>query len=106
MQELSYAERERETLNSVNDGNPTLYYATDILQYHIIQGLAVTSGSALGYSAPDREKCWTLFLEPTAKADWKQAVQMHQGGKAFTKHSHRASSGWSVSSHLEDLCRL
>lgn len=96
--ELSYAETERSYLNNLlptSTQASLLYHAQDVLQMHILQGLAVTAGSALGELAPDRQECWRLFRTPTIKRD-SQTVQMHVGGKAFTKHSHRASDGWSV----------
>ena len=93
MYEMPYAAPERALLQRINDGRPSLLDATDYMQYHILKGLAVTTGSAFGYDPPGRELAWKLFLQQTEKAD-KQLVQLHKGGKAFTKHSHRATSGW------------
>ncbi|KAL7004780.1 hypothetical protein EMMF5_005695 [Cystobasidiomycetes sp. EMM_F5] len=97
MRELDFAQAERDSLNANHDANgwttPRLSLATDVIQLHILQGLAVTAGSAYGEVPPCREMCWTSFIEEHTKQD-KQAIQMHKGGRAFTKHSHRDSSGW------------
>lgn len=108
MSELAFAAHERTALNAViasSDDRNSNYtaLAQDVIHLHILYGLAVTAGSAYGERPPNRELCWRLFTAPTAKTD-KQAVQMHVGGKAFTKHSHRASSGWCVSSVLFSVC--
>ena len=39
--------------------------------------------------------CHALFMQPPANtSSGTQAVYLHAGGKAFTKHAHRASDGW------------
>lgn len=104
MSELVYASAERIALRAdhlrgaMDDDDaltesPSLCLATDVIQYHILLGLAVTGGSAFGHEAPGEELCRQLFTEACDRPD-KQAVQLHKGGKALTKHCHRASSGW------------
>lgn len=101
MSELEYAEPERERLRQAiaslglsSSSTQHVQLAQDILQFHILQGLAVTVGSALGADcAPDKDNCWELFTALPSKPD-NQSTPMHVGGKAFTKHSHRDSSGW------------
>lgn len=100
MTELEHAEAERERLRlliaTFGELPVTAHVqlAHDVIEYHILQGLAVTAGSAFGYnSVLDRSACWRLFTALPAKPDG-QSTPMHVGGKAFTKHSHRDSSGW------------
>ncbi|KAK9897373.1 hypothetical protein P389DRAFT_194995 [Cystobasidium minutum MCA 4210] len=103
MSELDYAEPERERLRQAiqaprGESSPSssthVQLATDIIQYHILQGLAVTAGSAFGENtAPSKHTCFKLFTALPSKLDNK-STPMHVGGKAFTKHSHRDSSGW------------
>lgn len=100
MVELDYAEPERQHLRKAvaKLGNTApsqhVQVAQDVVQYHILQGLAVTAGAALGRDdIPDRATCWKLFTALPLKPD-NQSTPMHVGGKAFTKHSHRDSSGW------------
>jgi hypothetical protein len=98
MIELAYTEPERALLRVAASTCPReearLQLADDIVQYHILQGLAVTAGSAFGEAiAPDRQTCWKLFTAIPPRPD-NQSTQIHVGGKAFTKHSHRDSSGW------------
>ena len=97
MSELLYAACERAVLNAIP--NVCLNHATDPIQYHILLGLACTAGSAFGYAPPSLSECCESFIQAHDKRD-KQAVQMHRGGKAFTKHSHRDSSGWYVACYL------
>lgn len=80
-------------------------YATDVVQLHILRGLAVTAGSAFGYDPPDRQTCWQEMTTAGSEDD-RQTIQLHRGGKAFTKHAHRASSGWSVPRPLSLLCHV
>lgn len=100
MVELEYAEPERQRLRQaiadLGNASPVQHVqvAQDVLQYHILQGLAVTAGSALGRDdVRDKATCWKLFTALPPKPD-NQSTPMHVGGKAFTKHSHRDSSGW------------
>lgn len=101
MTELAYAEPERTRLRGAvallevaSSSLQHVQLAQDVVQLHILQGLAVTPGSAFGEGPPpDRETCWKLFTALPAKRD-NQSTPMHVGGKAFTKHSHRDSSGW------------
>lgn len=83
---------EVENGNRGDDATP-LSFATDVVQYHILQGLAVTAGAAFGHDPPSTEQCRALFVEPCEKGS-NQVVQLHKGGKALSKHAHRASSGW------------
>jgi len=99
MAELEYAEPERARLRVLAASISTsplrhVQLATDAIEYHILQGLAVTAGSAFGQdSTLDRPTAFSLFTALLARPDG-QSTPLHVGGKAFTKHSHRDSSGW------------
>lgn len=97
---MAYAEPERAHLrllasSSMSTPQHVLQLAQDVIQYHILQGLAVTAGSALGeYNDLDEDTALSLFTALPPSPD-KQPTPMHVGGKAFTKHSHRDGSiGW------------
>ncbi len=96
MQELAFAQPERERLSRViesNDGSARSL-ATDVLELHILQGYAVTAGSAYGHAAPSRSECFKLFTVVHDLRDNNTSAQLHKGGRAFTKHAIRASDGW------------
>ena len=97
MQELAFAQLERERLSHIIESNGSgslSSLATDVLEYHILQGYAVTTGSAYGYAAPSREECFKLFIAVHDARDNNSSAQLHKGGRAFTKHAIRASDGW------------
>ena len=71
-----------------------MHHATDVIQLHILLGLAVTAGSAYGEVPPTRDVCWSLFTQSHERADVKQTTSLTKGGVAYTKHAHRASDGW------------
>lgn len=108
--ELEYAEPDRQRLRQAVAGLGAsqlqhVQLAQDVIQYHILQGLAVTAGSAFGQDdMPDKTTCWTLFTALPPKPD-NQSTPMHVGGKAFTKHSHRDSSGWWGASTGTNACK-
>jgi hypothetical protein len=63
------------------------------IAHHLRQGLALTTGSACGETAPNNEHCLAGFVEPNR-------VGLTAGGRAWQKHAHRsgttdkASMGW------------
>lgn len=104
MTEVAYAQRERERLNrDMSMLGHSLCLATDAIQLHLLHGLALTVGSALGHAPPRRALCWTLFTSlPPGKLRSGQ-TQMHVGGRAFTKHAHRDTTNnwWGTSTGTE-----
>lgn len=97
MKELAFAQPERARLSGKVDGAGGLYglmLATDVVQLHILHGYAVTAGSAYGHAAPKRSTCTQLFTAVHDQRDNNTQAQLHVGGRAFTKHAHRASDGW------------
>jgi hypothetical protein len=53
------------------------------LAYHFRQGLAYTTGAALGETAPSRSDCRGAFTAPNR-------VGLTAGGRAWQKHAHRS----------------
>lgn len=101
MTELAFAEAERSNLRGKvraswqGSSSSPVQLAQDVIQYHILQGLAVTAGSAFdcGVTPPGKALCEELFRALPSRPD-NQEIPLHVGGKAFTKHCHRDSSGW------------
>ncbi|EIN04678.1 hypothetical protein PUNSTDRAFT_108042 [Punctularia strigosozonata HHB-11173 SS5] len=54
---------------------------------HLAQGLALTTGSALGERCPSKEDCLAAFVAPNS-------VGLTAGARAWSKHAHRGGSGW------------
>lgn len=101
LDELPFAEAERSRLSRiVGDVEPTSaqFLATDALELHILHGFAVTAGSAYGHVPPSQSDCFELFCQVHDRRDNNVKAQLHVGGRAFTKHAHRASDGfWGIS---------
>lgn len=108
MTEVAYAQPERDILNRLQTPH-TLFLATDAMQLHLLHGLALTVGSALGHAPPSHALCRILFtsLPASNKLDTTRVrtgqTQMHVGGRAFTKHAHRdvTNSWWGTSTGTE-----
>lgn len=70
---------------------------TTPLFYHLSQGLALTTGSALGSTPPDTATCLAAFLVPNK-------AHLTAGARAWSKHAHRSqplpSSTPSSPSHI------
>jgi hypothetical protein len=65
--------------------SPSAHGINPALAYHISQGLAYTTGAALGETAPSREQCHAAFILPNR-------VGLSAGGRAWSKHAHRSGS--------------
>lgn len=79
MEELPTAIEERARLQT----NPSLASSTP-LYIHLSQGLAYTTGSALGSLPPSKEACLAAFLLPNK-------VGLTAGARAWSKHAHRSA---------------
>ncbi|KAH7923311.1 hypothetical protein BV22DRAFT_1069015 [Leucogyrophana mollusca] len=85
MTEISSAEPERERLRHLMKGSDPeeLIHCLDPTSKHLLHGLALTVGSAIGSSPPSREECLAAFTA-TSK------TRLTAGARAWSKHSHRS----------------
>ncbi|KAJ7080738.1 hypothetical protein B0H15DRAFT_787011 [Mycena belliarum] len=83
MQEHPSAYAERAKLSSTNASTDSTNLLP--LSLHLSQGLAYTTGSAVGSTPPSTDACLAAFVSPNN-------VGLTAGARAWSKHAHRSQS--------------
>ena len=83
MLEIDGAQSTRARVNALIEKDEVKLSDLSPTENHILQGLALTVGSALGQNPPTKDECRTAFTVPNKAG-------LTAGARAWSKHAHRS----------------